>query len=334
MTVALPSLRTPADILAVIPYLLGFPPTDSLVLAGVRGKRLVFEVRADLPSPDEVPIVADELVDLLCRQRVSGALLVGYGPAKRVTPIVRAVRKTLRRHPITVLEALRAADGRYWSYLCRDRACCPPEGTPYDVTTSAVAASATLAGLCPASSRDELVARYASVRGAGRRAMQDASRRADARLSELLGVAAGDGHRGAGAATVLRDAGRAAVDEAIEATTPLGDDDVAWLALLLINPVIRDYAWSRVGQRIERHLELWGDVVRRVEPELAAAPGTLLAFAAWRHGEGAVACIALDRALNADPNYTLAHLLGETIARGVGPGEWLDVVDDVDVSRR
>jgi hypothetical protein len=94
---------------------------------------------------------------------------------------------------------------------------------------------------------------------------------------------------------------------------------------MLLSVRVRDYAWERIGRDIEGSVGLWTDIARRVEPEMAAPPATLLAFAAWRNGDGAVASIALDRALKADPTYPMARLLGDALDNGVPPGPWLDV---------
>jgi hypothetical protein len=123
------------------------------------------------------------------------------------------------------------------------------------------------------------------------------------------------------------EAGVLAVDEAnarIGAIAPLDDDAVAWLALLLVNIPVRDYAWDQVGRDVEGSVGLWTDIVRRVERDLAAAPATLLAFAAWRNGDGAIASIALDRALDADPDYSMAQLLLHGLDNGLPPSAWLD----------
>ncbi|HKE65034.1 MAG TPA: DUF4192 domain-containing protein, partial [Micromonosporaceae bacterium] len=153
-------------------------------------------------------------------------------------------------------------------------------------------------------------------------AMRAASRRAEQRLGDLVGAAA------EAARDVVLPAGMAAVDAAnarIGSIAPLDDDAVAWLALLLLSVPVRDYAWERVGRDVDGSVALWSDVVRRVDPELAAGPATLLAYAAWRRGDGAIASIALDRAMDADPTYSLARLLADAIDHGIPPGPWLDV---------
>jgi hypothetical protein len=182
-----------------------------------------------------------------------------------------------------------------------------------------VAASATVAGMSPAASREELVTRLAAPSGEARTATRDAVRRAEARLREQVG----DGAVDAG------EAGRRAVDNALARFgdgAPLDGDEVAWLALLLTDPLVRDYAWRRVDGDVQLNLDLWSEIVRRVDPELAAAPATLLAFTAWRLGEGALASIALDRARDADATYPLARLLGAAIHEGVPPTRWRELI--------
>ena len=57
------------------------------------------------------------------------------------------------------------------------------------------------------------------------------------------------------------------------------------------------------------HVRLWTDATRRACPVYVAAPASLLAFTAWQGGDGALAGIALDRALADDPAYSMARLL-------------------------
>jgi hypothetical protein len=333
MDISLPALKTPTDVLAVVPYLLGFVPERSVVVMGMRARRLVFQARSDVPRAADVGTVTGHLATIVARQSVDAALIVAYGAEPLVTPTVEALRAAIEARSIDVVEALRADEGRYWSYLCRRTGCCPPEGTPYDAGATIVAASATYAGLSPAASRAELVARLAPIQGLARIAMREAAQRADARLDRLLAAAAeGAGIEPSALANATRDAlysaGTQAVDAAnarIGAIAPLDDDAVAWLALMLLGVRARDYAWERIGRDVEGSVALWTDVVRRVEPELAAPPATLLAFAAWRNGDGAVASIALDRALEADPTYPMARLLGDALDNGIPPGRWLDV---------
>ena len=64
---------------------------------------------------------------------------------------------------------------------------------------------------------------------------------------------------------------------------------------------------------------LWTSVLRQIPPEAAAAPATLLAWTAWQQGQDAFANLAVDRALDADPAYSMAHLLREALSAGLPP---------------
>jgi hypothetical protein len=83
---------------------------------------------------------------------------------------------------------------------------------------------------------------------------------------------------------------------------------------------VRDDAWARMdpGHR-EAHRRLWTDVVRRAQPGHVAGPASLLAFVAWQSGDGALANLALDRALADDPDYSMATLLRQVISSGAPP---------------
>ena len=89
---------------------------------------------------------------------------------------------------------------------------------------------------------------------------------------------------------------------------------------MLAHLPVRDDAWSRMDpEHREAHLRLWTDLVRRARRRYLAAPASLLAFTAWQSGEGALANIAVDLALAADPGYSLAHLLRDIMDAGVPP---------------
>lgn len=314
-------LASPEDLLAAVPYLLGFHPADSLVAVAVTGPRgrLTFTARVDLPPPDRREPLAQQVAAVLARQEPDVSILIGYGPRRLSEPALEAVECEVSRLDSRVSDVLCVEGGRYRSLRCRNVRCCPPEGRPFDVGSSAVAAQATVVGLTALPDRSDLERSLAPAGGA---AVRHATERAEAQLAawarEVAGPAAlrrrliGEGRtRIASALDRYRSGGR------------LADDEVAMLGLLLTFHRIRDEAWLLVDDRRRAtHLALWRDVVRRVEPAHAAAPASLLAFTAWQHGDGALAQIALDRALQADADYSMAHLLGEALASGIPPVPW------------
>nr|WP_192771934.1 DUF4192 domain-containing protein [Plantactinospora soyae] len=323
------TVRSTADLLAAVPYLLGFHPADSVVVIAMRGNRVVFVARGDLPGAENVPETgeaAEYLAAVVARQDVETTTIIGYGPPERVTPIVDVVTAALGRVGLSVVDAIRVTGDRYWSYVCTELECCPAEGTPFDPSASQLAAAATFAGQVALPDRDALVRQIASVQGPARDAMRWATRRAEVRLSALLDKAPVTDLLGRRA---LRRAGRAAVRGAFDRYRrggQLTDDELAWLSLLLVHLPIRDDAWQRTGGE-DWHLTLWTDVLRRAEPDVLPAPASLLAFAAWRAGQGALATVALERALEAQPDYSFALLLTEALQAGIGPSaldDWPD----------
>jgi hypothetical protein len=316
------TLHTPTDLLAAVPYLLGFHPADSVVVVGLAGTRVVFSARADLPPPgtppDEALGVAGQLGEVLVGQRVDMAMIIGYGPAAAVTRTVLPLREALRRCGVCVGEVLRAEGGRYWSYLCQSARCCPADGTAYDVTGTEVAAAATYAGRVALPDRAALERSLAPVEGPEREAV-------DLATEQVAHALAAEAEQASDPAAGRRRAGAQALAGALRRYTGggrLSDEELARLTLLLTRVDIRDRCWSRVttaGRRLDAHLELWRDVTRRARPDLVAAPATLLAYAAWRAGNGALAWVAVERALDADPGYSLALLLGEALDRALPP---------------
>jgi hypothetical protein len=217
---------------------------------------------------------------------------------------------------------MRVEDGRYWSYLCENPECCPADGVPFDVQANPAAAAMSVAGLVAYPDRAALAGTLAPVTGAAARSMERATSRARERAAALIAQASGPG---AGRRErLLVDAGRRAVQEAIATYRaggqPLADEPVAWLTVVLAHLAVRDDAWSRMDPGFRAaHLRLWTDVVRRATPAYLPAPASLLAFTAWQSGEGALANIAIDRALAADPEYSLAQLLRDVMDAGVPP---------------
>jgi hypothetical protein len=309
-------LRSPHDVIAAVPYLLGFHPSDSLVAVGADGPQGTCAMRLDLPpddcEPDHVTDAAEHLAGLLSQHRFRHAVLVGYGAPDRVAPIMASARDALTAGGVEVLETLRVDGGRYWSCDCSVPECCPPEGTPYDVSASPIAAQATLAGRVALTGRDELARSVAPIGGVTRQSMQRATHRAEGRFLRWV-ADCGD------AALVQQrvvDEGLPYVRDLIARGGLPSDDEVAWLGVLLTHLRIRDEAWVRTDVD---QLDLWRDVLRRVEKPYAAAPACLTAYAAYLSGDGALANVALDRALASDPDYSMAGLLRDMMFAGVPP---------------
>ena len=100
----------------------------------------------------------------------------------------------------------------------------------------------------------------------------------------------------------------------------LTDDEAARLGLDLAVIRIRDEAWTLLDDdTIAAHLDLWRDLTRRLEPRFTPPAASLLGVAAWRNGDCALAGIAVERALSADPDYSMARLLQEGLRHLISP---------------
>jgi hypothetical protein len=98
------------------------------------------------------------------------------------------------------------------------------------------------------------------------------------------------------------------------------DYEIARITVALRDLRVRDDAWARMDPgHSGAHQRLWIDVVRRAQPGYVAPPAALLAFVAWQSGDGALANVALDRALADDPQYSMALLLRQVITAGAPP---------------
>jgi hypothetical protein len=324
-----------AALLALIPHLLGFAPSDSLVVIYLDHKRVACTARIDLPDLDEDPSdLLDPLIRLAAiavREQTTAMILIGYGQPEPVHRVLTAAIAVFGLCDLRIDDEIRVTDGRYFGHGC-DRDCCPREGSPLPPTNHPAAVQAVVAGQVALPDRAALAASIAPVDESAQLAMRRATDAALRRLANLIDtgtkryvalemLATLMADLPEAAQTLLRDAGQTAVRQAFDryrVGRRLADDEAAWLTLLLARQEIRDLAWAATDGQAE-HQAMWSDLTRRAVPELVAAPAALLAFAAWRDGNGALAAIAADRALDVNPDYAMARLLRRALQEGIPP---------------
>jgi hypothetical protein len=216
---------------------------------------------------------------------------------------------------------LRVQHGRYWSDLCHNPACCPPAGVPFDPGHHPVAAALTLApGQHVLASRDDLAATLAPVTGPVAETMRRQTARAQQTAARLIARATTIGGAGRPVTRAGLNAVQAAITTYRDGRAIESVSQFAWLTVALTSLWVRDDAWARMDPAHARaHQRLWTDLTRHAQPGFAAAPASLLAFTAWQTGNGALANVALDRALADTPAYSMAQLLRQTIDAGAPP---------------
>ncbi|TQJ56210.1 DUF4192 domain-containing protein [Streptomyces sp. SLBN-115] len=348
------TLRTPAELADALPYLLGYRPEDSIVLVALhdRGGRGRFGGRARLgipANPDDWGAVAQQLtqglvkgserrgtrpasmVVYLCQEPGKGE--TGRQVMERLQPLAHRLRLECGRLDVPVIEALCIADGRFWSYCCGGKGCCPVEGVAMGLPgTSVLAAAATYAGIQVRGTLRELRARLLPLETGAALEQEIAL---DTAGMALLPRILDEESRAAVAEETMDLAGRIVRRLAEAPVVPgalpadrrddelLGFDEAAALILGLQDRATRDRAagWME-GDEAAPALRLWRALARRcVGPyaEHAAAPLTLAGWVAWSTGDELEAREALAMALGADPDYLFARLLHQACNEGLDP---------------
>ncbi|MET8160371.1 DUF4192 domain-containing protein [Sphaerisporangium sp. NPDC005289] len=300
-------ITSPSNAVAVTPYLLGFHPTDSLVVIGL-GPGSSFTLRFDLVRREHYKALLAHMRGLMVRNDAEAAVLLGYGSEDMTVPLLTQAWDTLA-DTLAVKDVVRVDGGRWWSLMCTDPQCCPREGRPYDINASQLAAQATFAGLVAYRSREEMAAMVAPVEGEDRVWMAAETERAQ---QEFLS----DGP----ASRLLLDEGLQLVRSLIGEDRRLTDEETARLSIVLIHLRVRDEAWARLlTLDSQQQLRLWQDTTRRAIGEYAAAPAALLAFLAYINGDGTLAKIALERCAEVAPSYRMAALIEDCLRYGLPP---------------
>ncbi|MFG2621525.1 DUF4192 domain-containing protein [Streptomyces sp. NPDC048507] len=347
------TLRSPAELADALPYMLGFHPTDSLVMVAVHGEagRFGGRLRVGIPTaPTEWEDTARQVAECLVRgserrgDKPDGIVVFlcqdprgaesGQRVMTRLRPLAQRLRTACGALDVPVLEALCLSGGRYWSYTCAGSGCCPAEGNPLAAPgTSVMAAAATFAGLQVRGSLKEIEGRLTPPRGGAWAVEQeDALGRAAAALVPKILDGATREEVGeqtiALARTLMRrltlappaEGGRRA-DDRDDAL--LAHDEAAAVILGLQDREIRDVAaeWMEQDEAAPA-LRLWRALARRcvgAYGEHAAAPLTLAGWVSWSSGDEPTARIAFGLALRADAEYRFAQLLHHACNEGIDP---------------
>ena len=216
---------------------------------------------------------------------------------------------------------------RQGSYLCTNPACCPPEGRPVrDERTTVV--DATMVGDRQRTARAPRVPGRAA-RATGRRRPRAAGGATGLRAG-LRPSRPGLLERADRFVADLRRCDGAARDPA--ARTRL----VATVGHLVSTIPSRDLLLRGLTVESDHRLltvarEVLAEAVRCAEPGRAAPLAAVLAVCCWVDGDGAAAWVALDRALAADPDHSLAGLIATALQQGQPPWVWTSIMADLNV---
>src|SRR4051794_16356095 len=163
-------LRNPGELLAALPYLIGFHPRDSLLFiafGGSSGRRIELTQRVDLPAADDAPAVCRALAANTLRVSPAGVavvvvagepVLAGGVPFSGPPPLgelAQVAAHALIAVGVSVQSRTWAAEtGAGAAWACYDECGC--RGAVPDAGETPFAATAVAAGLVAHADRTEL----------------------------------------------------------------------------------------------------------------------------------------------------------------------------------
>lgn len=330
----------PGDLAEALPYLFPVCPSNRIALIAVKLERSELGVRMTVPIPDirdewqhAAGVTAAEflrhaeaggqhptsVIVLLCREPGTGES--GAMVAEELRPLHEALGDAFADRGTPVRESVCISAGCWWSYQSAHPRGTGVHGTPVRSSENPgpLVAAATFAGITPAPSPEAISATFHPLCGEAAedqaRALNEVQRRLAPRLLEPDGDAALQEEVGELVDTTMEDfrAGASDLDNATAARLILG----------LADRIVRDRAMEHCEPEDLAHAQrLWRCLLHRCIPAyraFAAAPLTLLGWAAWCAEDQATARVAIRHALELDPAYTLAGLLMKSLNTGLSP---------------
>jgi hypothetical protein len=320
-------LRDPAELLAATPHLLGFRPSESVLLIahlGADGRRLGRVMRGDLPPPEAARQQAAFVASAFPRDGDFGVTVIVVG--RRDGPEHDDPAQLPQAEFVSTLTELLAETGTpvlqaFWASEIRS-------GAPW-----ACYAGDECGGVLPEVDYSELAAATASlghVTYDSREAMADVLVAPDeavvTRRSALLDEVYDEFGPPADTPESVgrgREVVRGALRQAAGGDLTLTDEQAVELAVALSVPRIRDACLalavppeSAEAVAAER---LWLALVRCLPAPERAEPAVLLGYSLYMRHEATFAGLALENALEAVPDHVLAKLLHQSIRACVPP---------------
>lgn len=351
------SVTEPRDLVALVPYRLGFEPRDSLVLVSLRepGSHVGLVLRVDLADVAVPGSPAPyELTRYLLEDGATRAVGVVYDttPLRRLPVWLEVLEEALVEAGVDLVDCWQVDDERFRSLLCSAQGCCPREGWPVsDLQSATVSAQMVALGVSPARTRQERLPDLQPAPQAVRRRVAARVRRLCAAPTTGPGVA---GRRVRGLQAWLRVLAEPDVAE---------EADLALALAGLADPVVRDavvLTCTADGRDAALELALTGraasgddaldalfghgagpvptpdrqhlaqvrdglaTLARHAQGRHRADALAVLAWAAWWEGDGAQGLDLSDLALDALPGHPLATLVRGALHAGTPPG-WVRV---------
>ncbi len=316
----MPTLTSAHDLITAVPFLLGFHPTESIVLISVKADSIGLAMRIDLP-----PSLDGDAIELLAhhflRDEAEAALLIAYLPDGREDgdSLLISLGAGLIRSGVEIQESIVVQGGRYRSIICRDEACCPSTGKSLPaIESSHIAAEHVMAGIpMPYANISELVDSLAADTSSF-----------DPDWSEQVNTfyISDDAEEIA----ELRRDGVETMDLLLDEFRMGHGASEKLLAARMIGRMsdvqVRDYALGVHDEdSYDLYFTMWRELLRMAPRGFVAPIACIVAAMAYEGGDGALAQKALDRAIGDDDRYPLAGLLRRVFNAGWPPHSFAEM---------
>lgn len=326
--------RQPVDLIAIVPYVIGFHPEESAVLLTFDlspGSGDAVHVRVDLPrTRRQRRAVTAMFRELAARRESTQVGLVLYTEDAGAALVFHdVVVPALVSDGIEVVDVIRVAGGRFHAVDEPD-----DPGTAFDLDDHPLATNPAVAGQVVFESRAALAE---SLVGDDSADLEGVALAADRVADSLIEVGRevsrdADGHR-APLAEVLADELRSQarwLQHTLRAhladPESISVPDAGRILVLVALESLREVAWAETDRAAATaQVELWCSLLRRAPQDLSPGPAGLLAFNAWLNGQGALAWCALDRCFAVDPDDPLAHHVAMLLESATPPTVWAPI---------
>jgi hypothetical protein len=299
-------------LLASVPFLLGYAPSESLVVVLLKQTRVVLTMRVALADLAELDVVAKTQLALQ-RADGDGLMVIGYSHAMDdelavvLQEFACEVEDGFTARRVRVLDVVQVGAG---SWRSLHPATFDQSGDLRQVRDDPINAEAVFRGLSPFPSREAIAARVRPNTNGRDPAF-------DAALAEAIaGFDAADGEGVGDELAVMLDGCLSTEDQ-------LKPEVLGRLAGLASHPASLKSTLRKItAESATRCIEIWSAASRQSRGAAAFMPLILTGVAAWVSGDGALSNLCADLASDIYPRHLGVRLLGRLSDRCLPPETW------------
>ena len=308
------AIGTTEDLVTAVPFLVGYTPSDSIVIIGLNDDSIDFTMRVDYPKESNFEQYS-HLAKTIMAQGVKELIVVGYVPSNFTASEVEVMvdlQITLNHYKLTIIDSIVIVNGKYRSLLSEDS-----EDKPLpDVQSSKIALDHVMNGLpFPFESAAALKASLRSHKQVPEIVEH---------IKNLEPITDIEGCR----------LGAKTFDKLLQEFSDTGkcsdNKEVALLLVALKNVLVRDYLLGTINDDNSQDVEnLWRWLLLVAPEGYRASVASLSAAVAYEYGRGGDANALIEIALDDEQGYSLATLLQRVFSAAWPPSSFKRMRDEL-----